>query len=243
MPPHAASANVVLGFCSASSPRVAFTLLAMAILGVEQGAAEHPRFPVSWGQPPRKEVLGRVQDNVPLAGGYGFGSSALSAWILRNIERDQKARDVHFPPAFGKPPPERWCLDCGPGLLPRLGKLPFGYGYGYSAEAKSRWLIEKAREVYGEDVGAYEDAVAASSIAATTTPATTTATATTATTTTATTTTTTTCYRGCPRQSPASLPRWPPSSSTATACTTNRSRWSCGQTDASGHRDETPGPV
>jgi len=154
---------------------VAFTFLVVGITGVEHSAVEHPRFPESWGQPPEEEVLGMAQNSVPLAGGYGFGSSALSAWILSHIERDHKAGDIHFPPAFGNPPPARWCLDCGGALLPRLGKLPFGYGYGYSAEAKSKWLIEKAHEVYGEDVRAYEatvlqrasglDVVAASSTA------------------------------------------------------------------------------
>lgn len=155
MPPAVASVSPCARPCCAKSHALGLSLLVMATLGVDRSAAEHPRFPVSWGKPP-DEALGSLQDRVALAGGYGFGSSALSTWILRHIEQDQKARDIRFPPAFGQPPPVRWCLDCGSSLLPRLGKLPFGYGYGYSAEARSRWLIEKAREVYGEDVDAYE---------------------------------------------------------------------------------------
>jgi hypothetical protein len=76
-------------------------------------------------------------------------------------------------------------LDCGAALLPRLGKLPFGYGYSYSAEARSKWLIEKAREVYDEDVGSYEATVsqAVSDVDAVAASRTATATATTSTTT------------------------------------------------------------
>merc|ERR1719412_73995 len=101
-----ASANPVARRCSASSPGAALRAFVVAISGVAYRAAAQlpsPRFPVSWGHPPQEEGLGRAQDSVPLAGGYGFGSSALSTWILRHIERDNQARDVHFPPAFGNP--------------------------------------------------------------------------------------------------------------------------------------------
>lgn len=95
-----------------------------------------PEFPPSWGSPP--EIM--TADYGPLAGGYGHGSSSLSAWIKHHIQKDFESGHRHYPPAFGKPPMMQ---------TRDLRELPFGYGHGSSTLA--RWLAEKAREVYNED--------------------------------------------------------------------------------------------
>merc|ERR1719221_916842 len=61
---------------------------------------KQPVFPQSWG--PEPEV--GTADHVPLAGGYGHGSSTLSAWIQANIDRDRALGRVQYPPAFGEKP-------------------------------------------------------------------------------------------------------------------------------------------
>ncbi|CAK0819934.1 unnamed protein product [Prorocentrum cordatum] len=73
------------------------------------------------------------KDYVPLAGGYGHGSSTISAWISRNINRDMRSGKVNYPPAFGEPPFQ---------ATRDLVMLPFGYGRGSGTTA--RWLKEKA---------------------------------------------------------------------------------------------------
>lgn len=94
-------------------------------------------FPASWGHEP----LVGTMDYVPLAGGYGHGSSTLSKWIQHNIQADLEQRGrVQYPPAFGEPPKMQ---------TRDLRELPFGYGHGSSTIA--RWLMEKASEVYNED--------------------------------------------------------------------------------------------
>lgn len=103
-----------------------------------------PVFPESWGPRPGVETA----DWVPLAGGYGHGSSTLSGWILRNINRDAHSGKVNYPSAFGEPPFQ---------LTRDLVMLPFGYGHGSGTTA--RWLKEKAMEVYGEDAGEFRPAL------------------------------------------------------------------------------------
>jgi len=108
-----------------------------------QSLAKHDEleFPKSWGEPP--EV--RTEDYVPLAGGYGHGSSTLSKWILGNIQKDVSARNVQYPPAFGHQP-----------LMQTRDytTLPFGYGHGSGTILK--WLSEKAKEIYKEDASEFD---------------------------------------------------------------------------------------
>lgn len=119
----------------------------------EKAEAEYqappPVFPESWGPRPGVET----EDIVPLAGGYGHGSSTLSGWIMRNINRDLDNDKVNYPPAFGKPPFGKPPFQ----LTSDLVMLPFGYGRGSGTTA--RWLKEKAMEVYREDAGEFHPAL------------------------------------------------------------------------------------
>ena len=67
------------------------SLLAGATLAL---AADKPRFPAHWGEPPRIQT----QDYGDLPGGYGKGSSTLRNWISANLEKDKLAQA-----AGGKP--------------------------------------------------------------------------------------------------------------------------------------------
>lgn len=99
------------------------------------------QFPASWGSPP--EIM--TMDYVPLAGGYGHGSSALSNWIYEHIQEDLKAGKPQFPPAFGEVPKMQ---------TRDLRILPFGYGRGSGTVAM--WLRKKAKEVYNESPDEFE---------------------------------------------------------------------------------------
>ncbi|CAE7713257.1 wdr75 [Symbiodinium pilosum] len=107
-------------------------LMFSLILGVES----FPEFPKSWGSPPRMMTM----DYVPLAGGYGHGSSSLSSWIYGKIQEDISTGQPQFPPAFG-PPPEAQTRD--------LRVLPFGYGHGSGTLVA--WLEKNAKEVFREN--------------------------------------------------------------------------------------------
>jgi len=89
----------------------------------------------------------QTMDYRPLPGGYGHGSSTLSAWILEQMAKErEKTGRVSYPPAFGEPP-RMETRDLRP--------LPFGYGMGSSTI--SRWLTEKAQAVYSESVEEYSN--------------------------------------------------------------------------------------
>merc|ERR1719473_833700 len=104
-------------------------------------AAVPPVFPESWGSPPQMGTM----DYRPLPGGYGHGSSTLSAWILEQMAKERtKTGSVSFPPAFGEAP-RMQTRDMRP--------LPFGYGVGSSTIAT--WLSRQAQAVYGETVEEY----------------------------------------------------------------------------------------
>lgn len=102
---------------------------------------EFPTFPSNWGNAP-DEVFA---DYVPLAGGYGHGSSTVSLWIMENMKVDRRAGNVQYPPAFGEPP-EMQTEDWVP--------LPFGYGHGSSTIGG--WLEGSARRVYSEEAKEYK---------------------------------------------------------------------------------------
>ena len=112
---------------------------AMRVLGLmltlALGAKAFPEFPRSWGSPP--EIM--TMDYVPLAGGYGHGSSSLSMWIYENIQQDISQGRPQFPPAFG-PPPKAQTRD--------LRVLPFGYGFGSGTMVT--WLQKNAKEMFEE---------------------------------------------------------------------------------------------
>mmetsp|Transcript_19959 Transcript_19959/g.59775 ORF Transcript_19959/g.59775 Transcript_19959/m.59775 type:complete len:140 (-) Transcript_19959:41-460(-) len=113
-----------------------FRLAALVpLLAMSGAAAQQKQFPSHWGAPP--DIM--TMDYVPLAGGYGHGSSSLSHWISEKIETDKAQGGLRFPPAFGEPP-LRQSRD--------LRELPFGYGSGSGTLQK--WLEEKALEVYEE---------------------------------------------------------------------------------------------
>lgn len=117
-----------------------------------EAAAPEPVFPDAWGPPPEMYT----EDYVPLAGGYGHGSSTISAWISRNINRDMRSGKVNYPPAFGEPP-FQLTRDAARSVTDHLVMLPFGYGRGSGTTA--RWLKEKAKEVYGEDADEFRPAL------------------------------------------------------------------------------------
>ena len=98
------------------------------------------QFPASWGSPPAIMTM----DYVPLAGGYGHGSSSLSHWIYQHIQEDLKAGKPQFPPAYGEVPLAQ---------TRDLRLLPFGYGRGSGTLAM--WLRKRAKEATeggGEEV-------------------------------------------------------------------------------------------
>ncbi|MGB0580833.1 MAG: hypothetical protein ACPGVU_14115, partial [Limisphaerales bacterium] len=102
-------------------------LLACAVSLAAAGKKSYPRH---WGSPPPIQT----QDIVNLPGGYGKGSSTLSNWIRRNLERDQKLKgnlpkQKPFPAHWG-PPPRIQTKDWRP--------LPGGYGRGSST--LGRWI-------------------------------------------------------------------------------------------------------
>merc|ERR1719197_1199361 len=104
-------------------------------------AATRPVFPESWGEEPMIQTM----DYRPLPGGYGHGSSTLSAWILEKMATErEKTGSVSYPPAFGEPP-RMQTRDLRP--------LPFGYGMGSGTIAT--WLSRQAEAVYGETVDEY----------------------------------------------------------------------------------------
>lgn len=105
-------------------------------------AAAMPKFPPSWGPPP--EIM--TMDYVPLAGGYGHGSSSLSSWIYQHMQEDLKKGHRQFPPEFGEVPKAQ---------TRDLRLLPFGYGQGSGTLAL--WLRKRAKEVYNESPEEYED--------------------------------------------------------------------------------------
>eukprot|EP00434_Breviolum_minutum_P017629 symbB.v1.2.015560.t1/scaffold1166.1/size134334/11 len=106
-------------------------------------AAALPEFPASWGAPP--EIM--TMDYVPLAGGYGHGSSSLSQWIYGKMQDDLKKGKPQFPPGFGEVPKAQ---------TRDLRQLPFGYGSGSGTLAK--WLEKKAQEVYQESAEEFDGA-------------------------------------------------------------------------------------
>eukprot|EP00438_Fugacium_kawagutii_P005411 Skav219487 [mRNA] locus=scaffold2719:242796:243209:+ [translate_table: standard] len=105
-------------------------------------AAALPKFPPSWGPPP--EIM--TMDYVPLAGGYGHGSSSLSSWIYQHMQEDLKKGKRQFPPEFGEVPKAQ---------TRDLRLLPFGYGQGSGTLAL--WLRKRAKEVYNESPEEFED--------------------------------------------------------------------------------------
>jgi len=116
-------------------------LVLLALFGLV--GASSTQFPESWGEQPMMQTM----DYRPLPGGYGHGSSTLSAWILEQMAKErEKTGRVSYPPAFGEPP-RMETRDLRP--------LPFGYGMGSSTI--SRWLTEKAQAVYSESVEEYSN--------------------------------------------------------------------------------------
>mmetsp|Transcript_144794 Transcript_144794/g.204874 ORF Transcript_144794/g.204874 Transcript_144794/m.204874 type:complete len:138 (+) Transcript_144794:60-473(+) len=105
------------------------------------GAEALPEFPESWGSPPMIMTM----DYVPLAGGYGHGSSSLSMWIYGKIQEDLAQGRPQYPPAFG-PPPKMQTRD--------LRVLPFGYGHGSGTMVT--WLEKRAKEVFQESAREFE---------------------------------------------------------------------------------------
>merc|ERR1719473_1331596 len=104
-------------------------------------SAVPPVFPESWDEPP----MIRTMDYRPLPGGYGHGSSTLSAWILEQMAKErEKTGHVTYPPAFGEPP-RMQTRDLRP--------LPFGYGMGSSTLAT--WLSRQAENLNSETVEEY----------------------------------------------------------------------------------------
>ena len=108
--------------------------LGLTLLSFALGEARM-EFPKSWGPPPMIMTM----DYVPLAGGYGHGSSSLSMWIYEKIQEDISEGRPQFPPAFGAPPMAQ---------TRDLRVLPFGYGHGSGTLVT--WLEKKAKEVSHE---------------------------------------------------------------------------------------------
>ncbi len=69
-------------------PRLFLLILCAALPPVCAGAADAPKFPAHWGEPP----LRQTRDMRELPGGYGTGSSTLAKWIQEHLDRDQAAR-------------------------------------------------------------------------------------------------------------------------------------------------------
>jgi len=97
-------------------------------------------FPHSWGLPP-DDATG----NVPLPGGYGYGSQPLATWIKSRMQEDQAHNQVQFPPEWGHPP-EAQTRD--------LRQLPFGY-LGRGSGTLATWIADMAEAVSGETVDDY----------------------------------------------------------------------------------------
>ena len=70
-----------------------FRLLLAAFLAL---ASAQSRFPESWGDEPMIQTM----DYRALPGGYGHGSSTMSAWILEQMakEREKTGKGAHAPP-------------------------------------------------------------------------------------------------------------------------------------------------
>ena len=110
---------------------------------VALASAQRPVFPESWGEEPMIQTM----DYRPLPGGYGHGSSTMSAWILEQMAKErEKTGKVSYPPDFGEPP-RMQTRDLRP--------LPFGYGMGSSTMAN--WLSRQAESVYGETADEYQN--------------------------------------------------------------------------------------
>jgi hypothetical protein len=120
------------------SVRLLASVLAAVPMSTATPAQSH--YPASWGEPPEIQTM----DYVPLAGGYGHGSSSLSHWILSNIKNDISAGRVQYPPRFGEPPVIQ---------TKDRRELPFGYGYGSGTLAT--WLTSFAKQMYDEDASEY----------------------------------------------------------------------------------------
>ena len=70
--------------------------LLIALL-VAMASAVPPQFPESWGEQPMVQTM----DYRPLPGGYGHGSSTLSAWILEQMAKEREKTGHGARPARG----------------------------------------------------------------------------------------------------------------------------------------------
>ena len=62
-------------------------LLGVAILGfLAMANADRPVYPEAWGEPPEIQTM----DYRALPGGYGHGSSTLSAWIRNEMSKEKE---------------------------------------------------------------------------------------------------------------------------------------------------------
>ena len=61
-------------------------LLAALLALVATALGQQPTFPEAWGEPPMIQTM----DYRPLPGGYGHGSSSLSAWILEQMAKERE---------------------------------------------------------------------------------------------------------------------------------------------------------
>ncbi|CAE7873929.1 wdr75 [Symbiodinium necroappetens] len=127
--------------CSIEDLPVSMKAMRSLLLLLAWGVEALPEFPESWGSPPMVMTM----DYVPLAGGYGHGSSSLSMWIYGKIQEDILKGRPQFPPAFG-PPPKAQTRD--------LRVLPFGYGHGSGTMVT--WLEKRAKEVFQESPHEFE---------------------------------------------------------------------------------------
>ena len=66
-------------------------------LFVAMASAVPPQFPESWGEQPMVQTM----DYRPLPGGYGHGSSTLSAWILEQMAKEREKTGHGARPARG----------------------------------------------------------------------------------------------------------------------------------------------
>lgn len=69
-------------------------------------SAQRQEFPESWGEPPMMQTM----DYRPLPGGYGHGSSTLSAWILEQMakEREKTGHGTRPAPGDSGGPGQNW---------------------------------------------------------------------------------------------------------------------------------------
>lgn len=98
----------ILLFIAAALAVPAMTLSSLAAEPRAAGDVKKP-FPAHWGEPPKVQT----RDYVPLAGGYGYGSSTLSKWVTMNMEKDRLAanRPKPYEPSVAKPAPEKPAID------------------------------------------------------------------------------------------------------------------------------------